>query len=473
MPVLFIIFPLFGIILLNLLDRKTVKKVLFPAGLVIMSSLMLLSLTGGWLIWQKIVDVFKISLFSGYKIDFFAAVILFTIAFIALISLVISKYSGKDDKVNFTNLILIIVMGMNGIVMSADLFSLYVFLEITAVASFVLIALHKKREGLEGAFKYLIMSAVASVFMLTAIALLFLTTQNVAYKAISDYVAGLNGTYPAQVVAAFIFFVTGLAIKAGLVPFHMWVPDAYSSAPSPVSVMLGGIVTKTAGIYTIMRLFNDVFDKPPVIGKTLMAFGALSIVAGALAAIGQNDFKRMLAYSSISQVGYIILGASLGTTVGFAGALLHFFNHSTFKSLLFVNSTAVEMQTGTRDIRKLGGLASRMPITGGTSVIGFLSTAGIPPLSGFWSKFLIILALWQAGYYVYAVIALLASVLTLGYFLILQRKVFFGNLAEGFERLKEANPGITVPAAVLSAITVLLGILFPLVMVYLKSNGVL
>lgn len=473
MPVLFIAFPLLGVILLNVLNKSAGRKIAFGAGIVITAIQMLMSVTLGGLIWQKLVDVLKAKLFADYSIDFFAAAVLFTIGFIALISLVVGKYSDSEDKFNFINLILVIMMGMNGVVMVSDLFSLYVFLEITAAASFVLIALYKGREALEGSFKYFVMSAVATIFMLSAIAMLFMSNGDLGYSAVGDYLKGFNGTYPVQLLIAFILFITGLSIKAGLVPFHMWVPDAYSSAPSSVSVLLGGIVTKVAGIYTLMRLFTDVFNGIPAVSKALMFLGALSIVAGALAAIGQTDFKRMLAYSSISQVGYIILGVSIGTPLGFIGALFHFFNHATFKSLLFVNSTAVEMQTGTRDIRKLGGLASKMPLTGGTSIVGFLSAAGIPPLAGFWSKLIIIIALWHSGLYAYAVIALLASVLTLAYFLILQRNVFFGKVADGLGDIVESNRGITSPAIVLSAVIIGMGLLFPLVLIYLNANGLI
>lgn len=138
-----------------------------------------------------------------------------------------------------------------------------------------------------------------------------------------------------------------------------------------------------------------------------------------------------------------------------------------------MNSAAVEMQTGTRDLDKLQGLARRMRITGGTSVVGFLSTAGIPPLSGFWSKLLIIIALWQTGSYAYAVIALLASILTLGYFLILQRKVFFGKIGAEFENIKEANAGISSAAIILSVIIIAVGIGFPFILNFLKLNGLL
>jgi multicomponent Na+:H+ antiporter subunit D len=184
---------------------------------------------------------------------------------------------------------------------------------------------------------------------------------------------------------------------------------------------------------------------------------------GAFAALTQNNFKRMLAYSSISQVGYIIAGLGTGVALGVIGAIFHFFNHAVFKSLLFVNSAAVEREAGTVDMDKLGGLSERMPVTGATSLVGFLSTSGIPPLAGFWSKIMIIIALWVSGHQVYAAIAVMASVLTLAYLLTMQRKVFFGVLAEGFKNIKETKPAIAAVAIALALVTIGVGVFFPLV----------
>jgi multicomponent Na+:H+ antiporter subunit D len=192
-----------------------------------------------------------------------------------------------------------------------------------------------------------------------------------------------------------------------------------------------------------------------------MAVGAVSIILGALCAIGQKDVKRMLAYSSISQVGYIVLGLGAGTPLALAGAVFHLFNHSIFKSLLFVNSSALEQQLGTTDMDRMGGLATRMPVTGATNVIALLSTAGVPPLSGFWSKLIIILGLWKAGLHGYAALAILFSVVTLAYLLTMQRKVFFGLLPEGLRQVKEAAPGVVVSAVVLAALTIGVGVLTP------------
>jgi len=236
--------------------------------------------------------------------------------------------------------------------------------------------------------------------------------------------------------------------------------DAYSSAPTAVSVLLGGIVTKVAGIFTLIQLTRNVFALQ-VPSFLLMAIGTLSIAVGAFAALGQKNFKRMLAYSSISQIGYIIIGLGAANAIGVAGAILHLFNHSVFKTLLFVNAAAVEKESGTVDMDKLGGLSNKMPVTGFTSVLAFLSTAGVPPLSGFWSKLLIVLGVWQAGSPTVAILAILLSLVTLGYFLSMQRRVFFGKLAAGLEEIREANFCALVPAILLAVITLCLGLAFP------------
>ena len=471
MQALFIIVPLVLVVLLNLPFKQAYRKTAFYAAVFTAIFQMVLSLTSGFLLWKNITDVFSFNFITLLGVDFFSLVVLFTIGLIALISLAVCQSSYDKDKFNFFNLILIVMMGMNGVVLTRDIFSLYVFLEITAVTSFILIAMDKGIEAFEGAFKYLVLSAIATIFILSAIAFTFNAVHSLSYTDISAYLKGLGGHFPPQVVAALVLFITGLSIKAGVVPFHGWLPDAYMSAPSAVSVLLAGIVTKVAGVYTIMRFALDIMNNITIVSNILMAFGALSIVIGALAAIGQKDFKRILAYSSISQIGYIILATGAGTPLAFAGALLHFFNHATFKSLLFVNSAAVEYSTGTREIDKLGGLAGRMPVTGVTSIIGFLSTMGMPPMAGFWSKLIIIIAVWTSGNYTYSVIALLASILTLAYFLILQRKVFFGKLAEGLHNVKEAGALMSFSAILLAAITVAAGLAFPFIIYYLQAHG--
>jgi multicomponent Na+:H+ antiporter subunit D len=226
-------------------------------------------------------------------------------------------------------------------------------------------------------------------------------------------------------------------------------------------VLLAGIVTKATGVYALVRLTTAVFAVSRPLTNVLLFVGILTILAGALAALGQRDFKRMLAYSSISQMGYIVMGIGAGNPLGVAGAVFHIFNHSIFKSLLFVNAAAVEASTGTRDMDRVGGLSSRMRTTGITSLVGFLSAAGIPPLAGFWSKLLIIIGLFQAGRPYYGALAILGSLITLAYLLVMQRRIFFGELRAGLEGAREAGGWIAAPSVILAAITIGVGVFFP------------
>ncbi|MCK9604090.1 MAG: NADH-quinone oxidoreductase subunit L [Candidatus Omnitrophica bacterium] len=457
-----ILLPFFGVIVLNLPFRALMKKCAFWLCLSIVLFQICLILFPQICCFSDKLDALGSFFKFDFAVDSLSRVMLFCIGIVLFTALFVQRNNCEDeDKIfNFANVSLLILCGMNGVVMVKDIFSLYVFLEITAVSSFILIAFNKESVAFEGAFKYIILSAVATVLMLAAIALFLVISGDTGFSAISSALKVSQGRF-------FIGFAVGIFlcacfIKSGLVPFHGWVPDAYSSAPASVSVLLAGVVTKTVGIYTLIRIVNSIFGFGDPIKHLLLAVGAISIVVGALAALGQKDIKRMLAYSSISQVGYIVIGLGTGTALGLTGAIFHLFNHSIFKSLLFVNSAAVESETGTRDMDKLSGLAKKMPLTGITSILGSLSCAGIPPLAGFWSKLIIIIALWVSGFRGYAIIAVLASVLTLAYFLSWQRSVFFGILKEDLANVKEAGFGLVFPALILAVIIVGVGIFFPL-----------
>lgn len=457
---LLLLLPLFGIIVLNLLFRNLMRKLALPFVLALSALQVILVLYRPAQIlnapeyWQRF---FKLPLF----LDNLTLVLLLSIGIVVFCAVLVGEQtiSNLKQRFNFLNLILVSMIGMNGTVLTQDIFSLYVFLEITAVSSFILIALQRNLNAMEGAFKYIILSAVATIMLLASIALLLLVAGDTSFAGVSAAIA--DSSQSPLVLLAMAIFVCGLFIKGGLVPFHGWLPAAYSAAPAGVSVLLAGIVTKVSGIYALIRLATSVFGSNASVNQVLMIAGAISIVIGAFAAIGQNDFKRMLAYSSISQVGYIVLALGCGTKLAIVGAVFHLFNHSIFKSLLFVNSAAVEQQLGTTDMNKMGALGSKMPITNITSLIAFLSTAGVPPLAGFWSKLIIVIALWQSAYYFYAYLAIILGVVTLAYLLLMQRKVFFGIPAANQDSVKEGGFGIVLPALILAAITLGVGIFFP------------
>jgi multicomponent Na+:H+ antiporter subunit D len=361
-------------------------------------------------------------------------------------------------KANYYALFLVMIAGMNGLVLATDLFNVYLFMEVAAVASYALVAFGLGRDELEAAFKYLMLSVVATAFILISVAVIFGMTGSLDFAAVAKALQELNAGTAVGVASA--FFLMGFGLKAALIPFHAWLPDAHPSAPAPISAVLSGLLIKVSGVYAMTRIFLNVFGLTPALSTVLMSLGALSMVVAAFLALGQKDMKRMLAYSSISQVGYVVLGIGIGTPLGIAGGLFHLFNHALAKGLLFLTSGSVQQATGTRDLDEMGGLAKRMPITAATNLVGALSIAGVPPLNGFWSKLVIIIALVQSGHPVFAVIAVLTSVLTLWYYLLMQRKAFFGKLNEKWAAVKEAPFWMTAATVFLALLCVGIGILF-------------
>jgi multicomponent Na+:H+ antiporter subunit D len=401
--------------------------------------------------------------------DNLAAMLLLTAGIAGLASIALGQKSlgSPRSRFAFANLLLIALIGINGIAMVRDVFTLYVFIEVTSVAAFILVAQRDGGAALEGAWKYLLLSAVASVFMLTSIALLLLTAGGVSFD---EAAAALAAPTP-QVWIAAALFLCGLFVKSAMVPFHGWLADAYSEAPPAVSVFLAGIVTKASGIFALMRLAPAALSAPGPGRIILLIVGAASAVIGAFLSLTQTDIKRMLAYSSVSQMGYIVMALCGQPALALAAAGLHFFNHTVSKAQLFTNAAALEAQLGTRNMDKMGGIGARMPVTGGTSAVATLSIAGLPPLAGFWSKLLIVIALWKEGQVAFAVIAILTSLVTLAYFLSLQRKVFFGTLLPQWNEVREADPSYLVPALALAIITVGIGLGFPFLLPILLGGG--
>ncbi|TAL33217.1 MAG: NADH-quinone oxidoreductase subunit L [Spirochaetes bacterium] len=460
MPTLLIIVPLALMLVLNLPFLRAARRVSFwfCAILALVQVAAVAAHMGGLIPGYE--DLFDRYINLTLTMSGLSEVVLLSIGIVVTASLFTARavIENHEERFKFGNLVMLAMVGLNGTALLADLISLYVFIEITAVSSFILIAFNRDADGLEGSFKYIILSAVATAGLLSAIALLMMVSQGTSYAAVREALGASSNSF--YVKLAMGFFMCGLFIKGGIVPFHWWLPDAYASAPAPASVLLAGIVTKVSGIYTLIIVTTSIFRLDGAVGEIIVVLGAVSAIAGALLALGQRDMKRMLAYSSVSQVGYILLGLGTGSALGIAGAVFHFFNHAIFKSLLFVNATAVEGSLGTRDMDRMGGIASKMPVTGATSLIGFFSAAGIPPLAGFWSKIMIIIALWQTGYTAAAVIAALVGVLTLAYFLSMQRRVFFGKLREGLGGIREARLSVLVPAVSLALITIAAGLFF-------------
>ena len=387
---------------------------------------------------------------------------IFLLVTVNLIAFLVSVYSIDYMKQytglwKFYALFLLMLAGMNGVIISGDMFNLYVFLEIAALASYALVAFGTESEELEAGFKYMVMGCLASSFILLGIVLLYNITSTLNMADMSQMLVYRKGSRLVLFVSA--LFIMGFGLKSALIPFHAWLPDAHPSAPAPISAMLSGVLIKTLGIYALIRIFFCIFGITDTVLKVMMVLGALSMLVGVLLAVGQWDFKRLLAYHSISQVGYIVLGIGLGTPLGILGGLFHLFNHSIFKSLLFLNSGAVDYAVGTRDLKEMGGLREKMPVTGATSFMASMSISGLPPFNGFWSKLIIIMACVQSGHYVYGFLAAFVSLITLASFMKVQRYAFYGELREKWKRVKEVPFSMKFPMVVMAIICLVGGIL--------------
>jgi len=359
----------------------------------------------------------------------------------------ISRYTSENY---FYALFCLMVAGMNGVVLSGDLFNIYVFIEISAISSYALVAFGVEREQLEATFKYQVLGGLASLLILMGIGFIYWKAKTLN---LADIKTAL-GTAPEKnhYLLVQMLLLSGFGLKAAIIPFHAWLPDAHSSAPSPISAMLSGVLIKAAGIYVILRLFFNMFIISEEVAILITTLGTLSMVIGVLLAIGQWDIKRLLAYHSISQMGYVVMSVGIGmilvarntkpeiASLAIFGGLFHLINHAAFKSLLFLNAGAIEYRIGTRNLQEMGGMSAFMPATSSTSFIASMSISGIPPFNGFFSKLIIIIAAIMARFYLLALIAVIVSIITLASFMKFQRYAFYNK-----EVQKDENSPKEVP----------------------------
>jgi len=395
-------------------------------------------------------------------VDNLSVLLLLIISCISFLVVLFSiKYLQKyTSKGKYYSLLMLMITGMNGVVLTGDFFNLYVFLEIASVASYALVGFGTGKEELEASFKYLVLGTVSSSMILLGIGIIYSATGSLNMADVASFLH-MNGINRAILFSSALFLM-GFGLKAAMVPFHAWLPDAHPSAPAPISAMLSGVLIKSLGVYAIARIFFNVIGMNFITKYILMGMGTLSMVVGAVVAIGQWDIKRLMGYSSISQMGYVILGLSIGTPLGIIGALFHLINHAIFKSLLFLSSGSIEYSTNTRDMKNFGGLIKKMPVTGTSCTIGCLSISGVPPFNGFWSKLIIILALIQADYYLLAVLTVLVSFFTLIYYIKVQRYTIFGDLPANLQKIKETPALMYIPLSILAILCIGAGILYPL-----------
>jgi multicomponent Na+:H+ antiporter subunit D len=466
----FVAIPLATAFLLPIFGKKGKAIATVLANLATISLLVLAVASVGQ---SRVYEIGKWSIPLGINLvlDGLSSLLLLAISVVSAAAMFFSarymeQYTAKSK---YLCLFMLMVAGMNGVVLSGDIFNLFVFLEIASLASYALVAFGCEHEELEASFKYMVLGSIGSIFILFAVALVYGNTGslNMAYIGKAIQSAGLNK----GLTFALGLFIVGFGLKAALVPFHAWLPDAHPSAPAPISAMLSGVIIKSLGVYALARIVFNVFGVSIPIGWLLLALGLLSMVAGAFLAIGQWDLKRLLAYSSISQVGYVVLGIGLGgliiardgnvawASLAILGGLFHLVNHAVYKSLLFLTSGSIQMSTGTRQLKEMGGLAGRLPVTRASCTVASAAIAGIPPFSGFWSKLILVIAAVQAHFYWVAAIIVFVSLCTLIMYLKVQRYVFLGELPENLKEIKEHRGSMLISMLLLTCLCVLMGLL--------------
>ena len=390
------------------------------------------------------------------------------VATAVLVSCIYSiQYMSHDHNVReYYTLFLMLSGGVMGLVLSGDIFNMFIMVEILTFAAVALTAFRNTAKGaLEAAFKYLVVGSMGSTCILVGTIMLYAQVHTLNFAQLSALIPGnLNNATK----LAFALLFIGFATKAFIVPFHPLAADAHGAAPASISVLISGVLTKS-GIYGIIRLCYFLFQSMGLgtVQFMLVFFGCMSMFICVTMALAQHDFKRLLAFHSISQIGYVLTAVGLCTALGISAGLYHAMNHTLFKGLLFLAAGAVLHQTGTTDLDRLGGLSKKMPWTTVLFLIGAFSISGIPPFNGFASKWMIYQATYEKavesgniGFLLVTIIALITSVLTLASFVKVSQSVFFGQLPKEYENVKEVSFGMRFAMCIFALLCVLTG-LFP------------
>ena len=357
-----------------------------------------------------------------YRVDPVNAYVLLIVAAVGALTMSYAKASidrelGQGRQFRFYTIFLLCLAGLLGVTITGDAFNIFVFFEISSLASYVMISLGPDRRALTAAFNYLIFGTIGATFFLIGVGLLYQMTGTLNIADRANRVPAMTGNRTIQ--AAFIFMAVGLALKAAIFPLHSWLPNAYAFAPSVVTAFLAATATKVA-IYVLIRSYFTIFGPEysfgsMSLGVVLMVPAIAAMLIGSTIAIFQDDIKRMLAYSSVAQIGYMVLGIGFATVLGVAGGMLHLFNHALIKTAMFMAMGCVFYRMGSVRIEAMAGLAKRMPWTMAAFVGGGLSLIGVPLTAGFVSKWYLLLAALDAGMWWIAAFILIASMLAIVY----------------------------------------------------------
>ena len=405
-----------------------------------------------------------------YVVDVLNAYVLIIVLFLSLLAAIYSKRSVEQEiearkLPTFYTLFQLLVTGLAGVVVTGDMFNLYVFLEVASLAGYALIAAAGGR-ALRASYNYLILGALGICFYLLAIGFLYSVTGTLNMADLRVLLPALYANKAVQ--TAFVFAFIGLGIKCAIFPLHTWQPDAYTYAPSAISVIISTAMAK-ASIYALIRVIFSVFTVDFItlftpIFKIICWMAVIAMIFGSILAIAQFDLKRMLAYSSIANVGYIMLGVGLSTstTLGLTPALMHILNHALMKGCLFMAACAFIYKAGLWDIRGFVGLGRKMPYTCFAFLLAALSMIGLPPSVGFVTKLYLILAALEAGEYLFVAVIFFSTLLMIVYFWHVVELMYI-RVEEGGENeisVTEAPMSMVVPGLVLAVLCFVVGIIW-------------
>ncbi|MEB8434257.1 monovalent cation/H+ antiporter subunit D family protein [Cocleimonas sp. KMM 6892] len=400
-----------------------------------------------------------------YKVDIFNSYVLLIVT---AIGAAVFPYSWKSiqkeipethHRIYFTAMLLCLA-GLLGMTITGDAFNLFVLLEISSLSSYTLISLGRDRRALTASFQYLIMGTIGATFILIGVGLLYALTGTLNMADLASRIPALEGSRTLE--AAFAFLILGFGLKLAMFPLHLWLPNAYSYAPSSVSAFIGATATKVA-IYALLRFLYTVFGSSfsfdyMQVHWLLMPLAIASFMFASIVAIFQDGIKRLLAYSSVAQIGYILLGISLVNVTGLTAALLHMFNHALMKGGLFLALGAIAYRIGSTRVQSIAGIGQAMPYTMAAFVIGSLSLIGVPLTVGFISKWYLILATLEKGYWPLTVLIIISSLLAVVYTWRVIETAYFQERPAGAPAVKEAPLSLLIPTWVVILANLYFGI---------------
>lgn len=363
--------------------------------------------------------------------DLFSAILVLISSIISLATVIysIQDVSKSRKKNGFYPILLVMIFGVCGSFLTGDIFNLYVWFEVMLIASFVLIVLGNDKAQLEGAVKYVILSFISSGFLLMGIGILYRLTGTLNMADLASVIP--NHPNQPYIIISAVFFFMGFGIKAALFPLFSWLPASYPTPPISVAALMAGLLTKV-GVYALIRFFTLLFtfDTALTHGFLLIVAG-LTMFFGVIGAVAQNDFRKVLSFHIVSQIGYMVMGLALLTQWALAGAIFYMAHHIIVKSNLFMISGIVKDINGHSLLSKLGGLYRQYPFVTVLFVISAFSLAGIPPLSGFWGKFILARAGLESEQYLIVFVSLLVGLLTLFSMSKIWKHAFWSDVPEG------------------------------------------